>query len=563
MAYGSRRPAHIVAIPYPAQGHIVPLMQLCKKLAREEGFMVTFVNTEHNHARMMQAQTGGSQLRREYIGDNGGVIEKNNIRLVGIPGGLPPELHGDPAHVVDVFQASEDLLNPFEKLLDKLAQNGEPATCIISDVLMSWTQDCADKVGVPRVAFWTSSAAVYHVIWHMYGLISRGIPTFKVANAIFKNSSSEMVSCIPGLPPMDLNDLPIIVRSDPGDFIYQFLSRQLQPMLRAAAVLLNTFADLEPDCLHALLSTFPIPIYPIGPLLPTVSTTDNTANDGLQHLTNDMLQVEVQYKSKAPQYSIPQYSIATPSTTASIYPISKARNCPAIKAREKASAASNFNNAGIFNEDVSCLEWLDKRETRSVLYISFGSIFSMSPEQFIELLEGLQASKQAFLWAIRPRFIQGWNSYANLLPTSFLENIEDRGLLVSWVPQLSVLAHPATGGFLTHCGWNSTLESVTLGIPMLCWPDVGERRTNGRLAVSLWEAGLEFSCSISKQTKSLLIARQEVKRVILLLMDPYSHASARLRNKASLLKASAGNALAENGSSWSAWNLFLKQIEQA
>ncbi|MCO5565128.1 hypothetical protein L7F22_018799 [Adiantum nelumboides] len=558
MAYRSRRPAHIVAIPYPAQGHIVPLMQLCKKLAREEGFMVTFVNTEHNHARMMQAQAGGSQLRREYLGDNGGVIEKNNIRLVGIPGGLPPELHGDPAHVVDVFQASEDLLDPFEKLLDKLAQDGEPATCIVSDVLMSWTQECADKVGVPRVAFWTSSAAVYHVIWHMYGLISQGIPTFKVANAIFVNSSTKMVSCIPGLPPMDLNDLPIILRSDPGDFIYQFLSRQLQPMLRAAAVLLNTFAELEPDCLRALLSTFPIPTYPIGPLLPTLPATDSTANDVLQHLTNDMLQVEVQYKSKAPQYIMPHYSIAPPSTTASIYSISKAGNRPTVKA----SAATNFTNASIFNEDVSCLQWLDKRESRSVLYISFGSIFAMSPEQFIELLEGLQASQQAFLWAIRPDFIQGWSSYANFLPCSFLENMKDRGLLVSWVPQLSVLAHPAIGGFLTHCGWNSTLESVTLGVPMLCWPDVGERRTNGRLVVSLWEAGLEFSCSINKQTNSLLITRQEVKRVILLLMDPYSHASARLRIKASLLKASAGNALSENGSSWSAWNLFLKQIEQ-
>ncbi|KAI5075954.1 hypothetical protein GOP47_0010030 [Adiantum capillus-veneris] len=552
MAFGLRR-AHIVAVPYPAQGHIVPLMQLCKKLVREEGFMVTFVNTEHNHARMMQAQATKSD--EEYI------EKSKNIRLVGIPGGLPPELHGDPTHVVGAFKASEDLREPFEKLLDKLAHDGEPVTCIVSDVLMSWTQDSADKAGVPRVAFWTSSAAVYHVIWHMYGLISQGMPTFKAANAVFEDSNTEMVSCIPGLPPMDLNDLPIIVRSDPADFIYQFLSRQLQPMLRAAAVLLNTFSELEPDCLHALVANFPVRTYAIGPLLPPSATAVNGISP-----RPDGPAIGALLNNDKPEIVQDKPPLCT-AVTATINHVPKAGSSPAVKAKEKASftaakKAATFSSAGIFSADVSCLQWLDKKESRSVLYISFGSIFAMSPEQFTELLEGLQASNQAFLWAIRPGFVQGWSSYTHLLHPSFLENIKGRGLLVSWVPQLSVLTHDAIGGFLTHCGWNSTIESVTLGVPMLCWPDVGERRTNGRLAVSLWEAGLEFSYSISSQTNSLLIERQEVKRVILLLMDPCSHASDRLRTNARLLQASARKALAEEGSSARAWNLFLKQITQ-
>eukprot|EP00250_Pteridium_aquilinum_P001595 c11787_g1_i1 orf=2-1531(-) len=283
---GKEKKVHIVAMPYPAHGHIVPLMELCKQLACQEGFMVTFVNTEHNHARMLQAEaaqyehiinknTKVNNRNKDNIKDlsnrNKGVPTMgniNNIRLVGIPGGVPPELHGDPAHVVSAFQASESLSGPFDKLLQKLAHEGDPATCIISDVLMSWTQDSADLMGIPRFAFWTSSAAVYHVIWHMYGLISQGIPTFKAANTTFEDSNTEMVSCIPGLPPMNLNDLPIIVRSDPADFIYQFLSRQLRPMKRAAAVLLNTFYELEEDCLQALPATSSVPIYAIGPLLP-------------------------------------------------------------------------------------------------------------------------------------------------------------------------------------------------------------------------------------------------------------------------------------------------------
>ncbi|KAH7444794.1 hypothetical protein KP509_02G092200 [Ceratopteris richardii] len=513
---------HLVAIPYPAQGHIVPLMQFCRKITKDEDVMVTFVNTEHNHARMLQSQ---SDQGLETDEEEQGRLE-SNLRLVGLPGGLPPELHGDPAHVVAAFEASENLQAPLEELLKKMAQKGEPASCIISDVLMSWTQVCADRMRIPRIAFWTSSAAVYHVIWHMYILFKQGKPSFKVQDRNFQDSTSEMVSSIPGLPPMDLNDLPIIVRSDPADFIHRFLCRQLDHMVYATAMVINTFDELERECLRALPSNFPVPTYAIGPLLPRGSSSSSkTAGPPAPQMTPGVVPTYVETETRKP------YLLC---------------------------------RAGIFNEDCSCLDWLDKKQPGSVVYISFGSIYAMSKEQFVELVVGLQDSGHDFLWSIRADFVQGCVSYRELLPRSFLECIEDRGMMVSWVPQLKVLAHEAVGGFLTHCGWNSTLESVVMGVPMLCWPDVGERRTNGRLAVTTWEVGLDFSNAQKEAAPSgtpvLLIPRVEVRRLIHLLMDPGDETVQQIRRNAASLRLAAEHALAANGSSAVDWKLFLNHI---
>ena len=167
---------HIVAIPYPAQGHIAPLMQLCEKLDDDGKFLITFVNTEHNHTRLIQSQMNGGYTRNTSTNNN-----KSNIRLVSIPGGVPPELHGQSdQNLISAFQASEAIADHFLDLLHDLNSNGGPkVSFILSDVMMSWTQVSADLIHVPRLAFWTSSAAVFYVIWHMFNLISDGISTFK------------------------------------------------------------------------------------------------------------------------------------------------------------------------------------------------------------------------------------------------------------------------------------------------------------------------------------------------------------------------------------------------
>nr|GME02177.1 7-deoxyloganetin glucosyltransferase-like [Ipomoea batatas] len=99
----------------------------------------------------------------------------------------------------------------------------------------------------------------------------------------------------------------------------------------------------------------------------------------------------------------------------------------------------------------------------------------MTAKQVIEFAWGLANSKVTFLWIIRPDLVNGESA---ILPAEFVTETEERSLLAGWCPQEQVLNHPSIGCFLTHCGWNSTLESISAGVPMLCWPFFAEQRTN-------------------------------------------------------------------------------------
>ena len=101
-----------------------------------------------------------------------------------------------------------------------------------------------------------------------------------------------------------------------------------------------------------------------------------------------------------------------------------------------------------------CINWLNSKETGSVVYVSFGSLAALGEEQMQELALGLKKSNSYFLWVVR-------QTEQKKLPANFLEEASEKGLVVSWSPQLEVLAHKAVGCFMTHCGWNSTLEALS------------------------------------------------------------------------------------------------------
>ncbi|OEL24252.1 UDP-glycosyltransferase 72B1 [Dichanthelium oligosanthes] len=137
----------------------------------------------------------------------------------------------------------------------------------------------------------------------------------------------------------------------------------------------------------------------------------------------------------------------------------------------------------------ACPEWLDRQPARSVIFVSFGSGGALPTEQMHELAHGLELSGQRFLWVVRSPSDEGAvsDSYYDaeskkkdpfvFLPEGFVERTKDVGFLVSsWAPQIEVLTHEATGGFLTHCGWNSNLESLLHGVPTVAWPLYAEQR---------------------------------------------------------------------------------------
>ncbi|MCD7467059.1 hypothetical protein HAX54_004252 [Datura stramonium] len=134
-------------------------------------------------------------------------------------------------------------------------------------------------------------------------------------------------------------------------------------------------------------------------------------------------------------------------------------------------------------EDANCISWLDTQAPNSVLYVSLGSIVVMDENELIETAWGLFNSNRPFLWVVRS---------SNDLPDGYLEAVGDRGRIVKWAPQKEVLAHPAIGGFWSHCGWNSTLESILEGVPMICRPCFGDQNVNARYLTHVWKVGLEL-----------------------------------------------------------------------
>nr|UGB90604.1 UDP-glycosyltransferase superfamily protein [Sinopodophyllum hexandrum] len=131
-----------------------------------------------------------------------------------------------------------------------------------------------------------------------------------------------------------------------------------------------------------------------------------------------------------------------------------------------------------------CLTWLNKNKPSSVAYVSFGTVTTPPPHELIALANALENSGMAFLWSLKDNF-------RDRLPQGFVNRTSRRGLIVPWAPQSKILEHPSVVVFITHCGWNSVIESVTGGVPMICRPFFGDQKMNGRLVSDVWQIGVQ------------------------------------------------------------------------
>ncbi|KAB2008893.1 hypothetical protein ES319_D10G130900v1 [Gossypium barbadense] len=162
----------------------------------------------------------------------------------------------------------------------------------------------------------------------------------------------------------------------------------------------------------------------------------------------------------------------------------------------------------LFKPDTDlCLNWLNSKEASSVVYVSFGSIADLTEEQMVELAMGLKLTNKNFLWVVR-------ETEQNKLPSNFMEETAEKGLVVSWSPQLDVLAHRAVGCFMTHCGWNSTLEALSLGVPMIAMPQWTDQPTNAKFVADVWEVGIR----VKKDEKGIM-RKEEIERCVREIME--------------------------------------------
>ncbi|CAK8532785.1 unnamed protein product [Lathyrus sativus] len=131
----------------------------------------------------------------------------------------------------------------------------------------------------------------------------------------------------------------------------------------------------------------------------------------------------------------------------------------------------------------ACIKWLDNKPKNSVVYVSFGSLAGLSEDQTNEIAYGLRDSGVYFIWVIR-------DSEKHKISKEFMELSLEKGLIVNWCPQLQVLTHEGVGCFVTHCGWNSTLEALSVGVPVIAMPLWTDQITNAKLIVDVWKIGV-------------------------------------------------------------------------
>ncbi|CAO2822240.1 unnamed protein product [Amaranthus hypochondriacus] len=143
-----------------------------------------------------------------------------------------------------------------------------------------------------------------------------------------------------------------------------------------------------------------------------------------------------------------------------------------------------------------CLKWLDQQEGGSVIYVSFGSTTSLTDEQINELAIGLERSGEKFIWVLRradPNDVLGEADRVERpkLSEGYEDRVRGRGLIVrDWAPQLEILAHRSVGGFMSHSGWNSLLESISMGVPIAAWPMHSDQPRNAVLVTDVLRIGV-------------------------------------------------------------------------
>ena len=209
-------------------------------------------------------------------------------------------------------------------------------------------------------------------------------------------------------------------------------------------------------------------------------------------------------------------------------------------------------------DEHECLRWLGTKKPNSVVYICFGSIANFSDSQLMEIAMGLEASEQQFIWVVK----KGKNEKEeeDWLPKGFEKRMEGKGLILrGWAPQVLLLDHEAVGGFVTHCGWNSTLEGVTAGVPMVTWPLSAEQFYNEKLVTQVLKVGVDVGVRRWIRVVEDCIKRDAIEKAVKRIM--VGEETDGIRSRAKVLGEMAKRAVEEGGSSYSDLNALIEELK--
>ncbi|KAL0738337.1 hypothetical protein Bca4012_014547 [Brassica carinata] len=455
---------HAAMFASPGMGHVIPVIELGKRLAGSHGFHITIF--------VLEADAASAQS--QFLNSPG--CDATLFDVVGLPS---PDISGmvDPS----AFFGIKLLIMMRETvpiLRSKIAEMKHKPTALIVDLLGLHALRLGEEFNMLTYVFIVSNARFLAVAMY-FPTLDKDVEE----EHILKKKPLDL----PGCEPVRFEDTLEPFR-DPMDQIYQECVPLGLLYPTADGLIVNTWDDMEPKTLRSLQDPkllgriARVPVYPIGPLCRPVDP-------------------------------------------------------------------SKINHP--------VLDWLNKQPDESVLYISFGSGGSLSTKQLTELAWGLELSQQQFVWVVRPpvdglpcsAYFSANNSEIqdgtpDYLPEGFVSRTHERGLVVpSWAPQAEILAHKAVGGFLTHCGWNSILESVVNGVPMIAWPLFADQKLNATM--------LNEELGIAVRSKELpskeLTSRVEIEALVRRVM--VGEEGCKMREKVRKLKVTAAEAVnCESGS---------------
>ncbi|KAJ0236577.1 UDP-glycosyltransferase 72E2 [Hirschfeldia incana] len=389
---------HAALLSSPGMGHIIPVIELAKRLSADHAFQVT----------VFVLETDAASAQSKYLNSTG-------VNVVNIPSPDISDLVDPEDHVVTKIGTM--MREAVPALRSKIAAMIQKPTALIVDLFGTDALCLAEEFKMLTYVFMTTNARFLGVTIY-YPTLDKDV---KEAHTVQRKPLE-----IPGCEPVRFEDTldAYLVPDEPlyRDFVHHCVAYP-----KADGILVNTWDEMEPKTLKSLqdpelLGRFArVPVYPIGPLCRPVEESSKI-----------------------------------------LHPV---------------------------------LDWLNQQPDESVLYISFGSGGSLTGKMLTELAWALEQSQQRFVWVVRPP-VDGLSCGAYLsvnssgtkdstpeyLPEGFVTRTSDRGLVVpSWAPQAEVLAHRAVGGFLTHCGWNSAIEGVVNGVPMIAWPLFADQSMNAAL----------------------------------------------------------------------------------
>ncbi|MCD7460502.1 hypothetical protein HAX54_043650 [Datura stramonium] len=454
---------HFIIFPFMSHGHTIPLLHLAT-LLRHRFVAVTIFTTP-----------GNAPSIRDYLRDV-------SISIIELP--FPKDVQGIPPGVENTeklpsmssfgqFAGATKLMQPlFEQALSAL-QHPAP-TCVISDAFLGWTQESAEKFGIPR--------------YHFFGISVFATTLYQLIG--IERPHADTVSL----------DEPFTFSSFPW---LKFTRNDFEP----------PFGDLEPK----------------GPAVDFMLEQGISFAKSRGMISNSFYKLEPRFIDYFNQHLGPKSWCIGPL-------------CLAKKPKTVALSQDD-------NKHETWIQWLNNKlaDGRPVLYVAFGTQAEVSAEQIQEIAKGLELSKACFLWVTRQN-----NVLEHL--AGLEERVKNRGLIVrEWVDQNEVLRHKSIKGFLSHCGWNSVLESICAKVPILALPFMAEQHLNARMVTEEIEVGLR----IMPRDGSVrgFVEAEEVEKRVRELME--GEKGERVRKKVKEVGENAEEAMKEGGSSWSTLGLLI------